>query len=47
MADRGKKRGDGNTKNRISRERKELFRWNKKAFFTVSEGLSFGEKIKI
>ena len=31
----------------ISRERKELFRRNKKAFFIVFEGLSLGEKIKI
>ena len=38
----GRKRGeDGNTKISISRERKVLFRWNKKAFFIVSEGLSF------
>ena len=29
----------------ISRERKELFRWNKKHFI-VFEGLSFGENIK-
>ena len=28
----------------ISRERKELFRWNKKHFFIVFKGLSFGEK---
>ena len=33
------------TKNWISQEQKELFRWNKKHFI-VSEGLSFGEKIK-
>ena len=40
----GEKRGeDENTKIRISRERKELFRWNKK-HFSVFEGLSFGEK---
>ena len=32
MADRDKKREDGNTKIWISRERKELFRWNKKHF---------------
>ena len=30
MADRGKKREDENTKIWIPRERKELFRWNKK-----------------
>ena len=41
----GRKRGeDGNTKIGISRERKELFRWNKKTSFIVFEGLSFGEK---
>ena len=34
------------TRIRISRERKELFRWNKK-HFTVFEVLLFGEKIKI
>ena len=32
MADREKKRENGNTKMWISRERKELFRWNKKHF---------------
>ena len=32
MADREKKRGKENTQNWISRERKELFRWNKKHF---------------
>ena len=32
MEDRDKKREDGNTKVWISRERKELFRWNKKHF---------------
>ena len=31
------------TKNWISQEWKESFRWNK-TFFIVSEGLSFGEK---
>ena len=31
----------------ISQEGKELFRWNKKIFFTVFEGLSFDEKVKI
>ena len=41
MADRG--RGE-NTKIWISQEQKELFRWNKKAFFIVFEGLSFGGK---
>ena len=30
----------------ISRERKEVFRWNKKTHFIVFEGLSFGEKQK-
>ena len=34
------------TKSWISQERKDLFRWNKKTFFKVFEGLSFGEKIK-
>ena len=43
MADRGKKGEDGNTKNWISPEWKELFRWNKK-HFSVFEELSFGEK---
>ena len=39
----GRKRGeDGNTKTWISQEWKELFRWNKKIFFIVFEGLSFG-----
>ena len=32
------------TKMWISRERKELFRLNKKIFFIVFKGLSFGEK---
>ena len=32
------------TKTWTSWERKELFRWNKKTFFIVFEGLSFGEK---
>ena len=32
MADRKKKGEDGNTKVWISRERKELFTWNKKQF---------------
>ena len=36
-----------NTKISIPGERKDLFRWNKKTFFIVFEGLSFGEKIKI
>ena len=40
---KGKGRGK-NTKIWICREWKELFRWT---FFTVLEGLSFGEKIKI
>ena len=41
----GRKRGEGkNTEIWISRERKELFRWNKKTSFIVFEGLSFGEK---
>ena len=34
------------TKNWISREQKELFRWNRKHFI-VFKGLSFGEKINI
>ena len=42
----GKKIGEGgNTKIWLSREGKELFRWNKKSFI-VFEGLSFGEKRK-
>ena len=44
MADRENSEEDKNTKIWISRERKELFRWNKKTFFIVFEGLSFGEK---
>ena len=40
-----KERGK-NRKIWISQERKELFRWSKK-HFSVFEGLSFGEKIKI
>ena len=41
----GRKRGEGkNTEIWISRERKELFRWNKETSFIVFEGLSFGEK---
>ena len=32
MADREKREEDENTKNLISRERKELFGWNKKRF---------------
>ena len=31
----------------MCRERKELFRWNKKTFFIVFKGLSVGEKINI
>ena len=46
MDDRGKRGEDGNTKIWISREWKELFSWNKKHFFIVFEGLSFGEKLK-
>ena len=30
----------------ISQEQNELFRWNKKRFFIVFKGLSFGQKIK-
>ena len=44
MADRGEKREDRNTKIWLCREQKEFFRWNKKTFFIVFEGLSFGEK---
>ena len=40
------KEGKKNREIWISRERKELFRWNKKTFFIVFEGLSFSEKIK-
>ena len=43
MADKEKKREDGNTKTWLSRERKELFRWNKKLFIAFKV-LSFGEK---
>ena len=32
MADREKRGEDGNTKIWVSRDRKELFRWNKKYF---------------
>ena len=46
MANRRKREEDRNTKIWISRERKELFRWNKKHFFIVFEGLSFDEKLK-
>ena len=46
MTDKGKRGDDGNTKIWISRERKELFGWNKKTFFIVFEGLLFGEKQK-
>ena len=43
----GRKRGeDGNTQFWISQERKELFKWSKKTFSIVFEGLSFGEKQK-
>ena len=39
MADREEKKGeDGYTKNLISRERKELFRWNKKHFLEFLKG---------
>ena len=44
MADMEKRGEDGNTKIWISQERKELYRWNKKIFFLVFEGLSFAEK---
>ena len=44
MADRKKRREGRNTKLWISREQKELFRWNKKTSFIVFEELSFGEK---
>ena len=43
MADREKRGEDKYTKIWISRERRELFRWNKKHF----EGLSFWWKIKL
>ena len=46
MADREKRREDANTKIGISWEWKELFRWNKKTFLIVFEGLSFGKKLK-
>ena len=38
MADRGKREEDGSTKIRVSRERKELFRWNKKHFSWFLKG---------
>ena len=44
MVDREKRGEDGNAKIWISREQKELFRWNKKTSFLVFEGLSLGEK---
>ena len=40
------KRREKMTKHGISRERKELFRWKKKALKGMFEGLSFGEKKK-
>ena len=46
MADREKTEEDENTKIGISWEWKELFRWNKKTFLIVFEGLSFGKKLK-
>ena len=46
MDDRGKRGEEGNTKILISWKQKELFRGNKKTFFTVFEGLPFGEKYK-
>ena len=42
--DKEKRGEDRNTKIWISWGRKELFWWNKKAFFIVFEGLSFDEK---
>ena len=44
MADWEKKTKGENTKNWISQEQKELFRWNEKTFFIVFEEISFGEK---
>ena len=41
------RRGRSSQKIWISQEPKELFRWNKKHFFIVFEGLSFSEQIKI
>ena len=41
-----KRREDESTKNWISGEWKEILRWNKKYFFIVFEGLSFGETWK-
>ena len=43
MADREKRGKAENTKIWISREQKELFRWNK-TFFIVFEGLWCGKK---
>ena len=45
MTDREKRGEDEYTQIWISRELKELFWWNKK-YFSVFEGLSFGEILK-
>ena len=44
MVDRGKKRGRQKYKIWISREWKEVLRWNKKTFLIVFVGLWFDEK---
>ena len=44
MTDKEKKGEDENTKTWISRERKELFRWNKKHFPWFLKGYHFVKK---
>ena len=39
-----KRGGDGNTKTWISRERKELVRWNKKPFSSLFKGYRLVKK---
>ena len=46
MANKEKRWEDENTKIRISRERKELFRWNKNIFHSFWK-TSFGENKKL
>ena len=38
MLDRGKREEEGNVKVWLSKERKELFRWNKKHFSSLFKG---------
>ena len=47
MADKEKKGEDGNTNIWICRERKELFRWNKKQFSWLFKGYHLVKKRKI